>query len=169
MRQKKKEEKKIKIRNPQKHLCPTTMYHICRYFILVGQALYLGTSHLSTPCLYYLQLWEHEIYVIFNINSSWTAWPWRWKHYDPLKSQELHAHWLCYILKACIFVFTTVRTSNCASVLDGSLNFETSWDYRSMLRFHRNVLSPMSSHVVLLMLPIATVGMSKSSCLKPWS
>ena len=32
--------KKIKTRNPQKHLCPTVMYHICRYFILVGQALY---------------------------------------------------------------------------------------------------------------------------------
>jgi hypothetical protein len=40
MQQKKTEEKKIKIRNPQKHLCPTVMYHICRYFILIGQALY---------------------------------------------------------------------------------------------------------------------------------
>ena len=36
MQQEKTEKKKIKIRNPQKHLCPTIMYHICRYFILVG-------------------------------------------------------------------------------------------------------------------------------------
>ena len=61
-----------------------------------------------------------------------------------LKSEELHAHWLCYILKTCVFVFTTVRTSNCASVLDGSLNFETLWDYRLTLKFHRNLLSPSS-------------------------
>jgi hypothetical protein len=32
--------KKIKERNPLKHPCPTIMYNICRYFILVGQALY---------------------------------------------------------------------------------------------------------------------------------
>jgi hypothetical protein len=76
--------------------------------------LHLGTSHLST---------EPEIYDIQH-HSSWTAWPWRWKDCDPLKSQELHTHWLCYILKACIFVFTTIRTSNCASVLGGSLNFK---------------------------------------------
>jgi len=44
---------------------------------------------------------------------------------------------------------------------DGSLHFETLWDYRLRLRFHRNVLSPLSSHVVLLMLPITVVGMSE--------
>lgn len=72
--------KKNQNKEPSEAVCPTVMYRMCTYFILIGQALYncytdvaqtacgalhLGTSHLST---------EPEIYDIQH-HSSWTAWP----------------------------------------------------------------------------------------------
>jgi hypothetical protein len=72
-------------------------------------------------------VWAPEMYV-----TCCTAWPWRCKHYDPSQSQELRAHWHA------VFTITTVRTSNCASLLDGSLNFDTLCYYGSTLRFCRN-------------------------------
>jgi hypothetical protein len=97
---------------------------------------------------------ENLKHVISNVSSSWTAWPWNCRHYDPLKYHEVLAQWQCYI-----FNRTTVRTSNHASLWDSS--FDTLWAYRPMPRFHRNVRPPSSSCVVLFMLPTTVVALPR--------
>jgi hypothetical protein len=66
-------------------------------------------------------LWRHVIKRKKRGNetlsqSLWTAWPWRWWKYIPLKCQQLFIIWHGITSpKPCIFSSTTVRTSNLVS------------------------------------------------------
>jgi len=46
------------------------------------------------------------------------AWPWRWRHYDRSKRQQIHTRrYIIISYTACIFSSTSVRTSNTETII----------------------------------------------------